>query len=56
MNLKNSKGNSPLHYSLAYQFQDIATALISRGADEFALNEEGMSPYEGLTQQDLEKL
>ena len=56
VNSKNSKGNSSLHYSLAYKFQEIATMLIREGADEFALNDEGMSPYEGLTQMDLEKL
>jgi alpha-tubulin suppressor-like RCC1 family protein len=56
VNLANIKGNTPLHYSLAYQHGGIAKLLVSKGADEYVLNKEGLSPYEGLTSQDLEML
>lgn len=55
-NATNKKGNSSLHYSIAYGFEDVTKCLISSGADEFATNLEGMTCYEGLTREDLENL
>jgi ankyrin repeat protein len=55
-NAKNQKGNSCLHYCIAYGFDDVTKYLISCGADEFATNLEGMTCYEGLSRDDLDKL
>ena len=52
----NNKGNSSLHYSITYGFEEVKTLLISQGADEFAVNKEGLTCYEGLSRDDLEKI
>jgi len=52
----NNKGNTALHFCLAYGYQDISKLLIEGGADEFATNSYGLTPYEGLTTADLEKI
>jgi hypothetical protein len=57
VNCRNAKGNTPLHFSFAYGFQDsIGKYLIARGADEFATNEDGLTCYEGLSSADIESL
>jgi hypothetical protein len=53
---KNFKGNTALHYSMAYKFTDIANFLLENGADEFAINNEGLTCYEGLSSGDLENI
>jgi ankyrin repeat protein len=55
-NAKNKKGNSSLHYCIAYGFEDVTQFLIASGADEFATNLEGMTCYEGLSREDLDKI
>jgi hypothetical protein len=57
VNCRNAKGNTPLHFSFAYGFQDsIGKYLMARGADEFATNEDGLTCYEGLSSADIESL
>ena len=57
INHQNSKGNSALHYCMAYGFLEIKKYLIEHGhADEFLLNHEGLTCYEGLSRSDLDKL
>jgi hypothetical protein len=55
-NAVNNKQNASLHYSISYGFADMTRFLIASGADEFATNLEGMTCYEGLTREDLDKL
>ena len=56
INHRNHKGNTALHYCFAYQFQAISQYLISKGADDFATNLEGLTCYEGLSREALEAL
>ena len=55
LNLKNSKGNTALHFCFAFGFQSLGEYLIAKGADEFATNEDGLTCYEGLCAADLER-
>ena len=56
LNAKNSKGNTALHFCFAYSFHDIGNFLISNGADEYALNNDGLTCYEGLSAAHLDNL
>lgn len=56
VNITNYKGNSALHYSFNYGYEEIGCYLIRCGADEFQTNNEGLTCYEGLTQSDLDLL
>lgn len=56
INSQNQRGNTPLHYCYAYGFEELGDFLISIGADEFAVNGEGLTCYEGLTKSDLDKI
>jgi hypothetical protein len=54
---QNHRGNTALHYSLAYGYREISDYLIAAGgADEFVVNGEGLTCYEGLKREDLERL
>ena len=50
----NIKGNTALHFSLAYGYKDIGEYLIANGADEYAVNKDNLTPYEGLSSKDLD--
>lgn len=50
----NNNGNTALHYCFNYGYDDIGKYLISCGADEFHVNGEGLTCYEGLTHSDLD--
>lgn len=52
----NNKGNTVLHYCFAYGFRDMGNYLIENGANEYAVNSEGLTCYEGLSLSDLERL
>mmetsp|Transcript_24318 Transcript_24318/g.35630 ORF Transcript_24318/g.35630 Transcript_24318/m.35630 type:complete len:598 (+) Transcript_24318:102-1895(+) len=52
----NKKGNTALHYCFAYGFREIGEYLISQGADEFAVNADNLTCYEGLSAAALEKI
>lgn len=52
----NHRGNTPLHYCFAYHFEDLGKFLISQGADEFAVNADGLTCYEGLSPEDLDNI
>jgi hypothetical protein len=56
INQQNNRGNTALHYSIAYGYQPISDYLIVHGADEYVTNQEGLTCYEGLKREDLEKL
>jgi alpha-tubulin suppressor-like RCC1 family protein len=53
VNCANLKGNTPLHYAFAYHHEDIGRTLVGARADEYALNTDGLTPYEGLQSSDL---
>ena len=50
INAANYAGNTPLHFAFEYLHQDLAQYLIDHGANATAVNAEGCTPYEGLTQ------
>ena len=56
LRLSNDKGNTALHYCFAYHFEDLGKFLISQGADEYAVNTDGLTCYEGLSLADVEHL
>ena len=47
-NIPNDKGNTPLHYAVAYGFFKSQQALIEGEADEKIVNRNGKNPWEGL--------
>lgn len=55
VDLQNNKGNTALHFCFAFGFQPLGDYLISKGADEFATNIDGLTCYEGLCAADLER-
>lgn len=54
LNRANLKGNTPLHYALNYGYEDIGAWLVAQGADEYAVNNVGLTCYEGLTREELD--
>ena len=44
-----AKGNTAMHFALAYGYEDIAEYLVRKGADPTVTNEEGLRPDQGLT-------
>jgi hypothetical protein len=47
IDMQNHRGNTALHYCFQYTFTDLADYLISKGADESILNEDGKLPAQG---------
>jgi ankyrin repeat protein len=56
INLANNMGQTLLHYGYAYGFEDLADYLKTKGADDRPRNFEGLTCYEGLTQQAIEQI
>jgi ankyrin repeat protein len=56
MNAQNFAGNSALHYANAYNHQDLASYLETKGCDSTMLNAAGLTCYEGLRQEDVNEL
>lgn len=48
------QGQTPLHYCLAYKYDDLASYLISKGADDTVVNNFGLTCYEGLKPEDTQ--
>ncbi|OQR91929.1 hypothetical protein ACHHYP_04205 [Achlya hypogyna] len=49
INLKNRRGNTPLHYCFAYGYgETLGAYLISKGADVTLRNEDGLECYYGI--------
>jgi ankyrin repeat protein len=48
INATNKQGQTPLHYCMAYNYQEVSIYLISKGGDDSILNHFGMSCYDGL--------
>ncbi|XXQ36773.1 Ankyrin repeat domain-containing protein [Plasmodiophora brassicae] len=54
INQQNKQGQTPLHYCLAYKYDDLASYLISKGADDTVVNNFGLTCYEGLKPEDTQ--
>ena len=48
VNHQNDRGNTSLHYALAYGHNSLAEYLISKGADDMLENGAGLTPYDGI--------
>ena len=49
LDARNAKGNTAMHFALAYGYRDIAEYLVRKGADPTVTNDEGLRPDQGLT-------
>ncbi|CAN0007739.1 unnamed protein product [Choristocarpus tenellus] len=48
INHRNAKGNTPLHYAMAYDTKgSLGEMLIGKGADDSVLNLSGLTCYDG---------
>eukprot|EP00940_MAST-03C_sp_MAST-3C-sp2_P000961 g961.t1 len=53
VNHQNSHGNTALHYAMAYDLSgDLGEFLIESGSDDMIENQWGLSPYDGITEED----
>lgn len=53
LNKQNLNGETVLHFAYAYGFDDLGDYLKSKGADDTIVNIDGLTPYEGLHQDDV---
>lgn len=57
INAQNNGGNTPLHYSMTYGFNEMSQYLINQfHANDEIVNKEGLTCYEGLKKEDLERI
>ena len=56
MNLRNTRGNTALHYAFGFGYHDQGEYLRGKGANDSILNCDGLTCYEGLTATELEHL
>lgn len=56
INKQNLSGETCLHYVYAYGFEELGEYLKSKGADDTITNIDGLTCYEGLHVEDVEKL
>jgi hypothetical protein len=56
INLQNLAGQTPLHFSFAYGYEDLGNYLISKGADDSITNAEGLTCYEGISLKALDDI
>eukprot|EP00937_MAST-01D_sp_MAST-1D-sp2_P000692 g692.t1 len=56
INTQNLVGQSPLHFTFAYGFEEMAEYLISKGADDRLTNADGLTCYEGLSSEAVDTL
>jgi len=55
INLQNLTGNTAMHYCYAYAFHKLGDYLRSKGADDSILNVDGLTCYEGLSNDSMNK-
>lgn len=56
INAQNLLGNTALHFCFQYSFNDLAEYLISKGANDSLLNKDGLTCYEGLNADLVDKI
>ena len=56
INKQNLAGQTNLHYCFSYGFEDMAEYLMDKGADDSLLNADGLTCYEGLTSESVERI
>jgi len=53
INMQSLVGNTALHYCFAYGFHDLGHYLIGKGADDSIVNADGLTPFEGISAEQL---
>ena len=56
INQTNLAGNTVLHYCFAYSFESLGDYFIKKGADDSIANAEGLTCYEGLSQESVNNI
>ncbi|CAM9381727.1 unnamed protein product, partial [Choristocarpus tenellus] len=56
INKRNHNGQTALHYAYGYGFESLGEYLVSKGADDTITNADGLTCYEGLNKDDLNRL
>ena len=56
INQTNLAGNTVLHYCFAYSFESLGDYFIKKGADDSVANAEGLTCYEGLSQDSVNNI
>jgi hypothetical protein len=56
LNQTNLAGNTVLHYCFAYSFEELGDYFITKGADDSVANAEGLTCYEGLSQDSVNNI
>ena len=56
INQTNLAGNTVLHYCFAYSFESLGDYFIKKGADDSIANSEGLTCYEGLSQDSVNNI
>ena len=56
LNAQNLNGQTPLHFAFAYGYSEVGNYMISKGGDDSIRNKDGLTCYEGLSQDDLIQL
>jgi hypothetical protein len=55
LNTQNLNGQTPLHFAFAYGYTDVGEYLVGKGADDSIRNKDGLTCYEGLDADEIEK-
>jgi hypothetical protein len=55
LNTQNLNGQTPLHFAFAYGYTDVGEYLVGKGADDSVRNKDGLTCYEGLDAEEVEK-
>jgi hypothetical protein len=56
INSQNLNGQTPLHFAYSYGYGDVGEYLVSKGADDTLRNKDGLTCYEGLSEETIERL
>lgn len=51
-NHQNRSGQTPAHFAIAYKFFEVSEMLFESGGDDTIENKFGLSPYDGLSNED----
>ena len=55
INITDSNGNTPLHYSIEHQHENVTKLLIARGSDIDIMNANGKTPMDLIKNKDTDK-
>lgn len=56
INAQNLNGQTPIHFAYSYGYSAVGEYLVSKGADDTILNKDGLTCYEGLSEDTIQRL